>query len=90
MQRAAAASAQRKANAHAAAEQSEQAGLGGKGARGSKHQSSSSFKSMSRDQVSAGHIPFLHACLLCKVSVCSVLLDTSTEGLSRLVHAQSL
>ena len=73
VQRAAAALAQRKANARAAAEQSEQAGLGGKGGRcRSKHQPSSAFKSMSRDQVSMGHA--LLACLPCRIELHYMLL----------------
>ena len=71
MQRAAAALAQRKANARAAAEQSEQAGNGSKGGT-SKHQPSSSFKSMSRDQVSMEHA--LLACLPCRTRVHYTLL----------------
>lgn len=71
VQRAAAALAQRKANARAAAEQAEQAGLGGNGGR-SKHQPSSSFTSMSRDQVGMGHA--LIACLPCRVRMHYVLL----------------
>ena len=51
MQRAAAALAQRKANAHAAAEESEQAGHGAHGGKHKQHPSAS-FLSSSREQVS--------------------------------------